>query len=82
MTFTQVAAAKAKGWTPYYHDGNEVQRPDTEPVEEPTHTWDFTSWSAETVSNLKVNAATSKTEGWSDVEKKADAEAGGEPTDL
>ena len=44
--------------------------------------WDFTQWSAETVANLKADAAASKTSGWSDVEKKADAEAGGDPTDL
>lgn len=38
--------------------------------------WDFTQWSAETVANLKADAAASSTIGWSDVEKKADAEAG------
>jgi hypothetical protein len=38
--------------------------------------WDFTNWSAETVANLKADAAASSTIGWSDVEKKADAEAG------
>ena len=41
-----------------------------------THTWDFTKWSEATVANLKADAAASKLEGWSDVEKKADAEAG------
>ena len=40
------------------------------------HTWDFTKWSEATVANLKADAAASKIEGWSDVEKKADAEAG------
>ena len=44
--------------------------------------WDFTAWSAETVTALKADAATSKLEGWSDVEKKADAEAGADPTDA
>lgn len=44
--------------------------------------WDFTKWSAETVANLIADAAASKTEGWSDVEKKADAEAGVEPTEA
>ena len=47
-----------------------------------THTWDFTQWSEETVANLKADAAASKTEGWSDVEKKTDAEAGADPTEL
>ena len=45
-------------------------------------TWNFTSWSAATVANLKADALASKTEGWSDVEKKADAEAGAEPTEA
>lgn len=49
---------------------------------ETSHTWDFTNWSTETIDNLKADAAASKTEGWSDVEKKATAEAGGEPTAL
>ena len=44
--------------------------------------WDFTKWSEATVTNLKADAALSKTEGWSDVEKKADAEAGADPTEL
>ena len=44
--------------------------------------WDFTKWSDATVAALKADAAASKTEGWSDVEKKADAEADGAPTDL
>ena len=43
---------------------------------EPVHTWNFTKWSKATVANLKADAAASKIEGWSDVEKKADAEAG------
>ena len=41
--------------------------------------WDFTAWSTETVTALKADAAASKTEGWSDVEKKSDAEAGVDP---
>ena len=41
--------------------------------------WDFTAWSTETVTALKADAAASKTEGWSDVEKAADAEAGADP---
>ena len=41
--------------------------------------WDFTKWSDATVANLK---AASKTSGWSDVEKKADAEAGADPTEA
>lgn len=45
-------------------------------------TWNFTVWSAATVANLKADAAASKTEGWSDVEKKADAEADADPTDI
>lgn len=44
--------------------------------------WDFTTWSAETIANLKADAATSKTTGWSDVEKAADAEANADPTEL
>ena len=49
---------------------------------EVTHTWDFTKWSEATVANLKADAAASKLEGWSDVEKKADAEADVEPTEA
>ena len=45
-------------------------------------TWNFTTWSAATVANLKADAAASKTEGWSDVEKKADAEADADPTEA
>jgi len=44
--------------------------------------WSFTSWSKSTVSALIADAAASKTSGWSDVEKKADAEAGAEPTEA
>ncbi|MBP5425621.1 MAG: hypothetical protein J6Y33_06055 [Prevotella sp.] len=44
--------------------------------------WDFTRWSAETVANLRADAAASKTEGWSDVEKQADADAGNDPTNI
>ena len=43
---------------------------------EPVHTWNFTKWSEATVANLKADAAASKLTGWSDVEKKTDAEAG------
>ena len=46
------------------------------------HTWDFTKWSEETVTNLKADAAASKLAGWSDVEKKADAEADANPTEV
>lgn len=46
------------------------------------HTWSFTNWSDATIANLKADAAASKISGWSDVEKKADAEADNEPTDL
>ena len=48
--------------------------------EDQGQSWDFTKWSAETVANLIADAAASKTEGWSDVEKAADAAAGAEPT--
>ena len=48
----------------------------------PPHTWDFTKWSEATIANLKADAAASKLEGWSDVEKKADAEAGADPTEA
>ena len=44
--------------------------------------WDFTAWSTETVTALKADAAASKLEGWSDVEKKADAEADADPTEA
>ena len=44
--------------------------------------WDFTTWSAATVTNLIADAAASKTEGWSDVEKAADAAADAEPTEA
>ncbi|MBR1395029.1 MAG: hypothetical protein IJ559_05155 [Prevotella sp.] len=49
---------------------------------ETVRTWDFTTWSATTVADLKADAAASKTSGWSDVEKKADAEADKEPTEA
>jgi hypothetical protein len=45
-------------------------------------TWDFTTWGAETVNNLKADAAASKITGWSDVEKQADADADGAPTET
>lgn len=45
-------------------------------------TWDFTSWSTETVANLKADAAASKITGWSDIEKKADAADDKEPTEA
>ena len=45
-------------------------------------TWNFTTWSAATVTNLIADAAASKTEGWSDVEKAADAAADAEPTEA
>lgn len=44
--------------------------------------WDFTQWSEETIANLMADAANSKTAGWSDVEKQADADAGNSPTEL
>ena len=44
--------------------------------------WDFTKWSDATVAALKADAAASKTAGWSDVEKAADAEAGADPTET
>ena len=47
-----------------------------------THTYDFTAWSDETIAALKADAAASTVEGWSDVEKKADAEAGADPTEI
>jgi hypothetical protein len=47
-----------------------------------SRSWDFTKWSDATIANLKADAAASKTSGWSDVEKKADAEADKDPTDL
>ena len=39
--------------------------------------WDFTKWSDETIANLKADAAASPLIGWSDIEKKADAEKEG-----
>lgn len=53
----------------------------TEPIVS-THTWDFTHFSETTVANLIADAAASKTEGWSDVEKAADAAADADPTEL
>ncbi len=38
--------------------------------------WDFTHWSSSTIENLRADAAASSTEGWSDIEKKADAGEG------
>ena len=58
----------------------EVKEAEAEPVS--AHTWDFTQWSDATITNLKADAAASKISGWSDVEKKADAEAGVDPTEL
>ena len=55
--------------------------PAAAPVET-ARVWDFTQWSAATVDNLKADAAASKTSGWSDVEKQADAEADKEPTEA
>lgn len=45
-------------------------------------TWDFTKWSDATYAALKADAAASKLTGWSDIEKKATAEADGAPTDI
>ena len=53
----------------------------TEPIVS-THTWDFTHFSETTVANLIADAAESKLDGWSDVEKQADAEADVDPTEL
>ena len=50
--------------------------------EETGKVWDFTKWSDATIANLKADAAASKTSGWSDVEKAADAEAGADPTEA
>jgi hypothetical protein len=61
---------------------NPAVNPTPYPVPEVAHTWNFTKWSEATVANLKADAAASKLEGWSDVEKKADAEADGDPTDI
>mgnify|MGYP007101845549 CR=1 FL=1 len=47
-----------------------------------TRTWNFTNWSPATIANLKADAAASKTEGWSDVEKAADAAADADPTEA
>lgn len=44
--------------------------------------WSFTSWKTSTVRALVADAAASKTSGWSDVEKAADAEAGLDPTEA
>ena len=41
-----------------------------------TTRWDFTKWSDATIENLKADAAASSLEGWSDIEKVKDAEAG------
>ena len=56
----------------------------TKAAEETTtdQVWDFTTWSAETVAALKADAAASKTSGWSDVEKQAEAEADADPTET
>jgi hypothetical protein len=39
-------------------------------------TWNFTQWSEATANNIKADAAASKTEGWSDIEKEKDAKDG------
>ena len=46
-------------------------------------TWDFTKWSAETIANLKADAAASIFTGWSDVEKDPNKEGNPqEPTEA
>ena len=54
----------------------------TSEAAEGSKVWDFTQWSAATIANLKADAAASKTSGWSDVEKAADAEADADPTEA
>ena len=54
----------------------------TSEAAEGSKVWDFTQWSAATIANLNADAAASKTSGWSDVEKAADAEADADPTEA
>ena len=67
-----------------YNDKIEVLNAYFVSIEEATEgqVWDFTKWSDATVAALKADAAASKTAGWSDVEKAADAEAGADPTEA
>ena len=67
-----------------YNDKIEVLNAYFVSIEEATEgqVWDFTKWSDATVAALKADAAASKTAGWSDVEKAADAEAGADPTEI
>lgn len=54
----------------------------TSSAEEQGQVWDFTKWSDTTVAALLADAAASKTSGWSDVEKAADAENNADPTEA
>ena len=67
-----------------YNDKIEVLNAYFVSIEEATEgqVWDFTKWSDATIAALKADAAASKTAGWSDVEKAADAEAGADPTEI
>ena len=75
MNSVVVTLAEKNDATTTYVAGGEEE-------EEGIRSWDFTKWSYATVANLIADAKASKTSGWSDVEKKADAEADAEPTDA
>ena len=65
----------------FNEETGEVKAVVSMPVEQ-NIVWSFTSWKTSTVSALVADAANSKTSGWSDVEKAADAEAGADPTEA
>ena len=65
-----------------FDKNNQLVKYEAPEAESQCQVWDFTQWSDETVANLKADATASKIEGWSDVEKKADAEAGADPTEA
>lgn len=65
----------------FNEETKEVKAEVSMPIEK-NAVWSFTSWKTSTVSALVADAAASKTSGWSDVEKAADAEAGADPTEA
>lgn len=80
-TFTELASNKQIGYAEVTIEGVGSGNTDSKPSFD-VRAWDFTKWSDATVANLKADAAASALEGWSDVEKQADAEAGTGPTDI
>ena len=66
---------KLKANTGYKFRKVEVKKKEETPAVQ-ARTWNFTQWSEATVNNIKADAAASKIEGWSDIEKEKDAKDG------